>query len=395
MKIKRKIWIFAGESSGDAYGAELAKSIWANPEAGTAKIAGMGGEKMKAAGVDIIVNSSELGVVGFIEIFSKIFTFIKIFRDLVARAKRERPDIVVLIDYPGFNLRFAEKMKKAGIPVIWYVSPQVWAWGGKRIAKLANFCEKMLVIFPFETQVYAGSGLDVEFTGHPLVEIVRKRCEQGIKRDENLILLLPGSRDNEIHRLFRPMLEAAALLATKNPNFTFAVSLNRLSIHDKCLKIFKQFKNSHKNLPQIEFHCGETERLMQKAIAGIAASGTITVECAIAGLPLVVAYKLNPFTYFMAKILVTLPYFTMVNIICGELVFREFLQEDVNAQKLSDAILEIVPSGVRRNYVERKMLEMTKMLSGGNDKVSDNAAKAIISSLNQSKISLCGLKSEL
>ncbi|HPN84669.1 MAG TPA: lipid-A-disaccharide synthase [Victivallales bacterium] len=379
MKKDYKIWIFAGESSGDAYGADLAKSLKALfPSDKSLVISGMGGEKMRSAGVDIIVDSSELGVVGFVEVFGKIFTFIRIFRDFVARAEREKPDAVVLIDYPGFNLRFAEQMKKKGIPVVWYVSPQVWAWGKKRIPKLAEFCKKMLVIFPFETKTYAGSGLDTEFVGHPLVEIVRRRQDPNIKRDKKLILILPGSRDNEIRRLLMPMLETAVLISKTRPEFRFAVSLNRPSIYKKCLKIFENFKRKFPKIPEINFYCGETERLLQEADAGMAASGTVTVECAIAKLPLIVAYKLNPITYFIGKMLVSLPYFTMVDIICGELVFREFLQDDVNPKILSSALLEIVHDGPRRAYVEKKMAEMTQMISSGSEKASDNAARSIM-----------------
>ncbi len=379
MESQRKIWIFAGESSGDAYGAELARSLKTLVAGGSSiSISGMGGDKMRSAGVDMMVDSSELGVVGFIEVFGKIFTFVRIFRELVARAERERPDVVVLIDYPGFNLRFAEQMKRRGIPVVWYVSPQVWAWGRRRIPKLASFCTKMLVIFPFETRTYAGSGLDVEFTGHPLVDIVRKRANPGLKRDGNLVLLLPGSRDNEIRRMLPPMLETASKLASLRPDLRFAVSLNRRAIHDKCLEIYGRFKEKHGPLPRIDFHCGETEALLQTATAGIAASGTVTVECAIAGLPLVVGYRLNPVTYMIGRMLVSLPYFTMVDIICGEMVFREFLQSDVNAETLSAAVLEIMPGGPRRDYVERKMLEMTSLISPSSERASDNAAKAIL-----------------
>jgi lipid-A-disaccharide synthase len=391
MSNARKIWIFAGESSGDAYGAELAKSL---RELSRGRdeliIAGMGGSKMKSAGVEIYVDSSELGIVGFAEVIKKIFTFIKIFRGLVKRAEKEKPDAVVLIDYPGFNLRFAKEMWMRGIPVVWYVSPQVWAWGKKRIPKLAKYCGKMLVIFPFETETYAGTGLDTEFVGHPLVEIVRKRSGKDIKREENLVLLLPGSRGDEINRLLTPMLKTALKLHSMKLELKFAVSLNRKSIYERCLRIFNNFKRgTNAQIPQIEFYCGQTEILLQKACAGIAASGTVTVECAIAGLPIVVSYRLNPLSYFFGKMLVSLPYFTMVNIICGELVFREFLQDDVNPETLSNGLLEILPGGSRRAYAERKMAEMTNAISPSGERASEKAATAIFALMGYEKELIC------
>ena len=156
-----RVWILAGESSGDMYGARLAREL-RTLLGDRVSIAGMGSARMREAGVDILVDSTELGVVGIVEILGQFGTFLRIFFSLWRRARRERPDLVIPIDYPGFNLRFARAMYWAGIPVCWYISPQVWAWGGWRIPKLARYCRKMLVIFPFETQTYAGTGLDVE-----------------------------------------------------------------------------------------------------------------------------------------------------------------------------------------------------------------------------------------
>jgi lipid-A-disaccharide synthase len=379
MKNNSKIWILAGESSGDLYGAELAVALQKNvPTDCSLFLAGMGGTKMKNAGVNLLVDSSELGVVGIIEVISKIHVFFKIFRGLTATAEKEKPDVVVLIDHPEFNIRFAREMWKRNIPVVWYISPQIWAWRKSRIHKLVKYCRKMLVIFPFEVETYAGTSLDVEFTGHPLVDIVRRRKDAKITRDDNLILLLPGSRQSEIKRIMPDMLATALRLHSANPKLKFAVSLNREQIYKNCIDIFEKFKAANKEMPDIEFYCGQTEILLQKASAGLAASGTITVECAIAGLPLVVVYRLNPLTYWIAKMLVSLPYFTMVNIIMEELVFREFLQEAVNDKTLSSALLEILPGGARHNYIERKMREFTKKISPKSSDAADNAARTIL-----------------
>ena len=188
---KPLIWIMSGEASGDLYGARIARAVMKQcPEA---TIRGMGGHRMREAGVDLFVDSSELGVVGFIEILEKIGTFIRIFFQCIELAKTERPDVVMVIDNPGFNIRLAKQLWKLGIPVVWFVSPQVWVWRKSNIPRIAKYCRKLVVIFPFETEVWAGSGLETHFGGHPLIEIVRERTDPTLKRDPNHILILPAA----------------------------------------------------------------------------------------------------------------------------------------------------------------------------------------------------------
>ncbi|MDD5699193.1 MAG: lipid-A-disaccharide synthase [Victivallaceae bacterium] len=379
---RKKIWIFAGEASGDTYGARLAAGIRElERRAGNEiDIAGMGGEKMKAAGVDILVDSSELGVMGVIEVLKIIFTIIKVFFFLKNQALKERPDAVVLIDYPGFNLRFAKAMHRHGIPVIWYVSPHVWTWGRRRIHQLDRYCEKMLVIFPFEKDVYSRVRLETEFVGHPLVDIMRERRDPDIIRDPNLLLLLPGSRAMEINRLLLPMLETAMEMKKRHPYLNFVISAPREKVFRLCESIYNKFRRSHPDAPEIELSCGRTAYWQQQAGTGLAASGTVTVECAIAGLPLVVVYKLNWFTLLAAAALVKLyrGFFTMVNIIADKEVFEEFLQWQVTAGKLADALERILPGGKRRTEVETEMRQMAAAISGSGLTAGDQAAKACV-----------------
>ena len=178
MAASKEIWIMSGEASGDLYGARIATEL--KRQDPSVRLRGMGGLNMRRAGVEILVDSSELGVIGVVEVLENIFKFIKIFLFLRREAGKSHPHGVVMVDYPGFNLRFAKAMWKLGIPVIWYISPQVWVWRKGNIKKLAKYCRKMLVIFPFEPDVYKGSGLDVEFVGHPLVEIVQERTDPSI-----------------------------------------------------------------------------------------------------------------------------------------------------------------------------------------------------------------------
>ena len=378
---RKKIWVISGEESGDIYGARLINEL--RLQSPGVEISIMGGKRMIATNAEVMVDSTELGVVGILEVLTMIFTFIKIFRDMVKRAAREKPDCVVLIDYPGFNLRFAAKMQRLGIPVIWYISPQVWAWKKRRIAKLAAYCRKMLVIFPFETDVYAGSGLDTEFVGHPLVDVVRERTDPKIKRDDNLMLLLPGSRSNEINRLFRPMLETAMRLKSNHPDLRFVVAAPRKTVSDRLNAILEEFKAAHPDAEElsVDIECGKTGELLQKTCAGLAASGTVTVECAIAGLPLTVVYILNPITFLIAKMLVNIPFFTMANIIAGKLLYEEYLQGDVNAANLAESMERILPGGERREEIREGVREVRESLTVEGCDGSAKAAATILKTM--------------
>jgi len=386
-KTKKKIWIFSGEASGDTYGAQLATSIreLEHKAGNEIEIAGMGAAKMKAAGVDIMVDSTELGVMGFVEVVKIIFTITKIFFFLRNKAIKERPDAIVLIDYPGFNLRFAKEMHKHGIPIIWYVSPQIWSWHKSRIHKLAEYCEKMLVIFPFETEVYSKVDLDTEFVGHPLVDVIKAQRDPSIIRDPNTLVLMPGSRSMEISRLLRPMLQTAVEMKKRHPALTFVISAPREKSFKHCQEIYNKFKRSHPDAPEVELTCGKTSYWIQKAGTGLAASGTITVESAIAGLPLVVAYKFSLVTILVAALVVNLyrGFFTMVNVICNKEVFEEFIQYDGNAMTLSNALERILPKGKHRKKVEADMKKMVEALSDENISALDQAAKSCVEFLHR------------
>ncbi|MDD5599613.1 MAG: lipid-A-disaccharide synthase, partial [Victivallaceae bacterium] len=268
----KKVWIFAGEASGDTYGAQLAVNMreLEHKAGNEIEIAGMGGEKMRAAGVDIMVDSSELGVMGLFEVLKILFTIIRAFFFLKKTALEKRPDAVILIDYPGFNLRFAKEMHKHGIPVIWYVSPQIWSWHKSRIHKLDKYCDKMLLIFPFETEVYSKVSLDTEFVGHPLVDIMRERRDPSIERDPHTLVLLPGSRFMEISRLLRPMLETAVEMKKRHPALKFAISAPREKALKHCEDIYRRFKRSHPDMPDMELTCGRTSYWQQRAGTGLA-----------------------------------------------------------------------------------------------------------------------------
>ncbi len=383
---ERLVWIIAGESSGDLYGARLAcelRKLSKEP----LKIAGMGSDGMRKAGVEIMVDSSELGIVGLIEVLKHIRTFIGIFLLLKRRAISERPDAVILIDYPGFNLRFAEQMFSRKIPVIWFICPQVWVWGKGRIPKLAKFCRKMLVIFPFEKEVFSGTSLDTEFVGHPLIDIMREEAQTMPSRKRDQFLLLPGSRRDEIKRLFPSMLETVRRLRKEKPYLSFVVAAPRESISRMISAMLKDFisQNNAEELNDVEIVCGDTHRLLYESGTGLAASGTVTVEAAIAGLPLVVIYRVNPLTYFLGSLIIKKlfrNFITMVNIIACKEVYKEYLQH-FTIDELKSEIVKILPDGSRRKEIESEIAETVSKLSSGGIGACKRAAISVLNCIAQ------------
>lgn len=370
------VWIIAGEASGDNYGANLAQAL--RQRRPDLRLRGMGSEQMRAAGVELFVDSSELGVVGLIEVLKSIRFFIRLLRDVSARAIAERPAAVVLIDYPGFNLRLAERLHRAGIPVVYYISPQVWAWKKGRIPRIARDVDKMLCIFPFEPAVYAGTGLDASFVGHPLLEILAPLRRDPPPRDPNLVLLLPGSRSSELKALFPDFLRTAAQLQQARPELHFMVPLPRQS----CLEQAKSLAATTP-LPvalSLEYSVGETRQWLSRAAAGLAASGTVTVEAAILGLPLVVAYRLNAVTWHIVKHMVKLPFVTIANLVTKRCVYEEYLQDDAVPEKLAPALLTILPGGSRHDEVVAGIRECTLLL-GGDNAISLRVADAVLAAM--------------
>jgi len=334
---------------------------------------------MRASGVELMVDSTDLGVVGLVEVLKQLPLFLKTLNDLTERAKSERPDCVVLIDYPGFNLRFAERLHNAGIKVVYYVSPQVWAWGKRRIPKIAQWVDKMLVIFPFEPEVFKKTDINVEFVGHPLIEIIEEEFTQKPVRDPKTALLLPGSRLTEVKKLLPSLIATAAELSAEYPDLHFVIP----ATSDKIFNYIQNYitkKQTSSASDSLQCVREPAREWLFKADFGLAASGTVTVEAAIAGLPLTVVYKLNPFTYWLGSRLVDINYFTMVNIVAGKEVFEEFLQKEVTPARLKPAAEKIMSGGSRRLEVETGMSDAVAKL-GGNSKVCRKAAEKVFETI--------------
>lgn len=385
----KNIWILAGETSGDIYGARLSQELRAIAKENNEEISfsGMGGPHMMNAGIPVKVDSTELGVVGIFEITKMLFTFIRIYFYLVKEAKKERPDAVILIDYPGFNLLFALAMWRNNIKVVWYVCPHLWVWAKWRLPVLAKICYKMLVIFPFEVEVFEPTCLRAEFVGHPLIDLVAERRDPTIERDMNSFLLLPGSRTLEVKRLLPTMLESIRILAPEHPELRFYLSTPREKIAAQCREIYEKFKKKHPDVPELAISVGDTAKWQQRAGTGIAASGTVTVESAIAGLPLVVGYRMGWGTVLVALVLVRLyrGFFTMVNIIANKEVFPEFFQHKFCPANIVPAVKAFLPGGSRRAQVENEMEEVKQLLSPKSSSAARQAALACFDAASVNK----------
>ena len=368
-----KVWLFAGEPSGDLYGAELARAL--KERAPTVEISGMGGAEMTKANVRILQDSSDLAVVGLVEVLRHYPMFRRIFHRLIALAETEKPDLIVFIDYPGFNLRFAKQMHKRGIDTAWFISPQVWAWGKKRIPLMARIIKHMMVIFPFEKPLWDKAGLPCTFIGHPLLPILRRETES-ITRDPNLVVILPGSRRSEVTRLVLPFLKTAQALLQKHPELEFVLPVP----HDRIKPLVDELVQSA-DLPNdfpLTVHVGDTPRWLRTAGTGLAASGTVTVQAAILGLPLVVGYRVNPISYAIWSRLVNVDFITMVNLIAKREVYEEYLQGQVTPTILVPAIERILPDGPRRQDVLAGIEEVVIAL-GSKEDASAKAADTILS----------------
>lgn len=331
----------AGEASGDMHGAGLAREIRAmKPEA---QLFGMGGSLMQQAGVGLLFNPTDISAVGFLEVLKSYQVLRRILLRLGEAMDREKPDCLVVIDFPEFNMRLAQMAKNRDIPVVYYISPSVWAWRRGRAEKIARLVKCVCSIFPFEADVYREAGAPVCFVGHPLIDIVRPTAppgellpQLGLDPGRPLFALLPGSREQEIRSLLVPMLEAAKLIAARVPGAQFAVPM----AHTVSRRIVEGFTQNPET-PAVVLVEGRTYDVLAAADAAIVASGTATLEAAILGTPMVMVYKMAGTTYHIAKMLVHIPYVALPNIVAGRKVVEELLQHDANPERMAAEVLSL------------------------------------------------------
>ncbi len=371
----KRVLIVSGEASGDHHAAQLVRE--AHKIDPTIYFLAMGGEQMRQAGVDIIVDSKPLAVVGIIEILTHFYPIFRAWKTLRQFIKRQPPDLIVLIDYPEFNLQIAKAAKKAGIKVLYYISPQVWAWKQGRIKTIRERVNKMLVIFPFEEEFYRRGGVPVEFVGHPLTGKVhadrdktQMRQELQLSSERRVIGLLPGSRKGEIMRLLPVLLAAATQLKHRYPDLDFVLPLaSSLSQAD----LEPHLRNT--NLP-IKVIPGQFYNTLQLCDAAIVTSGTATLETALMGVPMVIVYKIAASTYHFAKRLIKIPFIGLCNIVAGRPIVKELIQQEANPENIYAEISHILDDDGYRETMRNELLQVKERLGQGGG--SEQAAKALL-----------------
>lgn len=358
------IMISAGEASGDLHaGALTAELLRLNP---SIQIYGMGGDNMRAAGGEVIYDIKEHGVMGLVEIICKLPALFRLKADMSKLMDERKPDCLVIIDYPGFNKRLAQVARAKGIPVVSFISPSAWAWRKGRAKTMAGIVTVIAAIFPFERDVYLQAGAKVEYVGHPLVDIVQPSSNLALAREKAgkisgkpLILILPGSRKQEIEKMLPVMLEACEIIKQRLPEVTFclpqASTISR-QLLDKYLSSFSG---------QINVISGNNYDIMSVADIALATSGTVTLEAGLCNLPAVIIYKTAPLTAFIARRLIKIPHVGLPNIVMGEQILPELLQEQATPEAIAQqgiALLEPANLEKAKNALQKMRV---KLGSGG------------------------------
>ena len=321
-----KLAIVAGEASGDLHAAHVLRELKKlNPSITTF---GIGGDLLAAEGMTLLHHAREMGIVGLFNVLRHLGMFRRVFRELVERIEKERPDAVLLVDYPDFNLRLAAKCKALGLRVIYFISPQVWAWRQRRVRHIARNVDHMIVLFPFEEEFYRSHGVPVTYVGHPLIDqtasLMRPPRKEGITR----IALMPGSRRREVDDLLPPMLDAVKILSGERRIEAFII---------KAPTIAREQLGT--TVPIVEQSGGEA---LASADVALSSSGTATLEAAVIGTPVVVMYRLGRATYWLARLLVKVKHFSLVNIVAGRRVVPELLQDEVTGERISAEVRSIL-----------------------------------------------------
>ena len=355
-----KYYIIAGEASGDLHASNLIKSIKANDA--DAEFHAWGGDLMEAQGADIVKHYRDLAFMGFAEVLLNLKTILGNISFCKKDIKEFNPDVLILVDYPGFNLRIAKFAKEAGFKVVYYISPQIWAWKKSRVHNIKKYVDKMLVILPFEKEFYAKYNYEVEFVGHPLLDslkqektIIGKEFLEANKLPEKpIIALLPGSRKQEVAKMLRVMLSVESVF--KDYTFLVAgVSTLETDFYDDLLGGSKA---------RVIF--GQTHNIVANATAALVTSGTATLEAALIGTPEVVCYSGNRLSYEIAKRIVEIKYISLVNLIMDRLVVTELIQSELNTKNLIAELEKILPEGENREKMLRDFsLLKTKLGSHG------------------------------
>ena len=353
-----------GEASGELYAVALARELKALSPG--IRIVALGGDQLRAAGVELLADYHGISVTGLSEAVKVIPRSLALIRELGEAADRVKPDVFVPIDFPDFNFRLMAAMAKRGVPVVYYISPQLWAWRAGRMRTMKRLVAKVLVIFPFEERLYRDAGVDAEFVGHPLMDLVTPsagrdvlRARVGAHGQAPLVALLPGSRANELHAILPDMARAAALIAERVPGARFALARAPRLADDLFAPL-----SQHAPGVDITIVDGATDDVLAAADVAITASGTATVQTALHECPMVIVYRVSPLTKMLGRLFVKLDTFGMVNLVAGERVVPELIQERFTPQAVADEVVSLLTDSVRREAMISKLREVKTKLGG-------------------------------
>jgi lipid-A-disaccharide synthase len=350
----KTIMIVAGEASGDMHGAHLVREILKiNP---ALNFYGIGGNKLKEEGVQLLASASDMAVVGLTEVISKLGKILKIMGIMKRSLDERRPDLVILIDYPDFNLPLAKAAQKRGIKVFYYISPQVWAWRKSRIGQIKKTVDKMAVILPFEVDTYGREGFAVNYVGHPLLDMVKLnyskqelRKKFGLAGDKITIAIMPGSRPSEVRKLMPELMRAAEILQKEIPAIQFVLPLADTLQKTEVVEFISGSR------VKVKIVSGQTYDVVSCADLALVASGTATLETALLKVPMVIVYKLSLLSYAIGRLIVDVKNIGLVNIIAGKTIVPELIQKDASGKRIAEEALAILKNGEKRQEIIKEL----------------------------------------
>ncbi len=360
-----------GDASGDVYASDFVRELGAR-RPGT-RFLGLGGVEMEKAGVELVVHQREMAVSGLIELLPDLHRIVSAWRRMIGALRASRPDLVVLVDSSGFNIPFARRARRMGCPTLYYVSPQVWGWRIGRIRKLARRVDQLAVIFPFEPAVYAGTQVPVEYVGHPLVERLRAVTSQldrqsarellGLPAQARIVALLPGSRASELRSILPLQLDVARVLHARDPRIHFAIPRASSIARETLEQAIRAARLP--SLLRIDVLEGRSQVLLRAADAALLKPGTSTLEASLLDCPFVVAARANPLTAWILRRLVRVDSLTMPNLIAGEAIVPEFLQEEARPEVVAEALLGLLDGPARETQRSRLAVVREALSQGG------------------------------